>query len=244
MWYLYRITNIVNNKVYIGQSVDPKTRWSRHRSDAKYSEKNRNYHLTDAIKKYGVDSFLFEIIAQAKTLEDMDELETLCIEQYKSTNPQFGYNNSPGGQGKRPMSLETKRRLSESLKGRISPMKGKHQSDAAKALLSKANKGKIGNMKGKHHSVETKNLLSKINTGKVYSDDTKNKKSKSMIGKNSGSQNGMYGKKSIRAKLTQEQANDIRCEYSNGGISLLKLSVKYGVSKKTILNIVHWKIYK
>lgn len=53
-----------------------------------------------------------------------------------------------------------------------------------------------------------------------------------------------YEEISIWAKLTQEQANNIRCEYSNGGISLLKLSVKYGVSKRTILNIVHWKIYK
>lgn len=242
MWYLYRITNLVNNKVYIGQSVDPKIRWSRHRSDAKLSSKNRNLHLTSAITKYGVSNFLFEVIAQSKTLEDMDELEILCIEQYKSTNPLFGYNNSSGGQGKRPMSLETRKKLSESLKGRVGPRKGAHLSDETKELLSKANKGNNFRL-GIKTSDSTKTLLSRLNTGKIASPETREKMSKSMIGKNSGESNGMYGKRSVNAKLTQPQATGIRSEYSTGDISLLKLSTKYGVSKKTILNIVQGKIY-
>lgn len=65
-----------------------------------------------------------------------------------------------------------------------------------------------------------------------------------MIGKNVGSNNGMFGKKSSHAKLTQKQAMDIRVEYATGEISMLKLALKYGVSKRTILNILHGKIYK
>jgi hypothetical protein len=56
--------------------------------------------------------------------------------------------------------------------------------------------------------------------------------------------NGMFGKRSKNAKLTFEQAVEIRSEYSLGTISLLELADKYSVSKKTILNIVKNKVYK
>ena len=68
--------------------------------------------------------------------------------------------------------------------------------------------------------------------------------SKSMIGKNIGVKNGMYGKASAHAKLTKEQAILIREEYVYGNISMLKLSKKFNVSKRTILNIIKLKIYK
>lgn len=67
-----------------------------------------------------------------------------------------------------------------------------------------------------------------------------------MIGKNAGEKNGMFGTASEDAscaKLTLIQANEIRKEYLAGGTSSPKLAKKYGVSKKTILNILHNKSY-
>jgi hypothetical protein len=64
-----------------------------------------------------------------------------------------------------------------------------------------------------------------------------------MQGKNSGSKNGMFGIRGPLAKLSMTDAQNIRIEKASG-ISSLKLSVKYNVSKKTILNIIHYKIYK
>lgn len=65
-----------------------------------------------------------------------------------------------------------------------------------------------------------------------------------MLGKNAGAENGMFGKRSPNAKLTVETAGQIRSEYAGGKISMKKLAEKYGVSKKTILNIIHERIYK
>src|SRR5208282_6002188 len=61
MHYLYRITDALNNKVYIGQTVDNKKRWMQHKSYAKNPEKTGQY-IHRAMNKYGVENFTFEII--------------------------------------------------------------------------------------------------------------------------------------------------------------------------------------
>lgn len=241
IWSIYRITNLLNNKVYIGQTKDPKTRWSRHKSDAKLNKKT-NYHLYDSMRKYGIDNFLFEIIVQTQNIENIDCLEIDCINLYNSTDPNIGYNNSPGGQSNKLVSKSTREKISNSLKGRISPRLGYKLSKDEKQHLSILNTGNTYRL-GFKTSLETKNLLSEINTGKIVSLETRQKMSQSMVGKNSGSENGMFGKRSKNAKLSFEQALEIRLEYSLGQFSMLELSKKYNVSKKTILNIVKNKVY-
>jgi group I intron endonuclease len=69
IYYIYKITNLVNNKIYIGQTNNPKRRWIQHKSFAKY---NPNHQLISrAINKYGFQSFNFDIIACAKNIENI-----------------------------------------------------------------------------------------------------------------------------------------------------------------------------
>ena len=133
IWSSYKITNIINNKVYIGQTKSPKTRWSRHKSDARLGKKY-NSHIYNAMRKYGIDNFTFEIIAQTKYIENIDVLEILLIEQYQSTNKDIGYNNSPGGQSNKLVSMETRQKMSNEK----NPMFGK-RSKHAKLTLEQAN---------------------------------------------------------------------------------------------------------
>lgn len=242
LWSIYKITNLLNNKIYIGQTKNIKNRWSRHKSDAKLGKKY-NSHLYEAMRKYGTNNFICEIIVQTQNIEDIDALEVICIQQYNSLNRTIGYNISAGGQTNKLVSAETREKLSKSLKGRISPMKGKNLSQETKDLLSLANKGNTYRL-GVKVTDKTKQLLSNINKGKKISEDTLKKMSQSMIGKNAGDKNGMFGQKSIHAKLTQNQAIKIRHEYAVGDISMIDLSKKYNVSKKTIFNILHNKIYR
>src|SRR5260370_32132682 len=90
IFYIYKIVNVLNNKIYIGQTIHPNKRWYEHRKSA--SHKNPIMAITRAIKKYGADKFEFELIACCKNQEDVDYSEDQLINQYNSKNSDHGYN--------------------------------------------------------------------------------------------------------------------------------------------------------
>lgn len=89
---IYKITNTINNKCYIGQSRDIKTRWAKHLSSYKSSPEWKLYR---AFKKYGIEAFKFEVIEQCQ-IEELNDKEVFWIEYYDSFNT--GYNMTLGGE--------------------------------------------------------------------------------------------------------------------------------------------------
>ena len=89
--YIYKITNKVNGKVYIGQSVRPiEKRFNRHMNDA---IKNKlDTHFARAIRKYGRDNFICEVIDTATNQNDLTLKEQYWIRYYDSVN--LGYNET------------------------------------------------------------------------------------------------------------------------------------------------------
>ena len=108
---VYKITNLVNGKVYIGQSKDVEKRLYEHRICS------TNVHLRRAIKQYGVDNFSFELLEEL-SIEHLNERERFWIASLKATDPNFGYNLSSGGERDAGWchSEESKRKMSESAK--------------------------------------------------------------------------------------------------------------------------------
>lgn len=88
---IYKITNIITHKVYIGQSIDIKRRWQEHKSRA--YEKNTNCYnkpLYRSIRKYGLDNFILEILEEC-SVEQLNEREAYYIKFYDCLIPK-GYN--------------------------------------------------------------------------------------------------------------------------------------------------------
>lgn len=83
---LYKIENLINGKVYIGQSIHPEKRWWEHCRHAKAQDDNLPIHL--AIYKYGKKFFKFEVLEWS---EDYDKREAELIKFYNSLTPN-GYN--------------------------------------------------------------------------------------------------------------------------------------------------------
>ena len=89
---IYKITNLINGKVYVGQSVNILTRWRRHRSEM--NNLNNCYPIYKAMRKYGLENFAFEVIEEcSKNL--LDEREKYWIKYYNSYYD--GYNQTSGG---------------------------------------------------------------------------------------------------------------------------------------------------
>lgn len=90
MW-IYKITNIQNNKIYIGQTIRPvKNRFHRHINDA--MNNILDTHFARAIRKYGSENFSIEIIDKAESQEELNQKEQYWIQYYNSTID--GYNET------------------------------------------------------------------------------------------------------------------------------------------------------
>src|SRR5580698_1476665 len=91
---IYKITNTVNGKVYIGQTWLYKLqyRWAKEASASSHCT-----YLYNAIAKYGKDKFTFEFLTVCHTQEVADHLEARFIDQYDSRNKNKGYNLKTAG---------------------------------------------------------------------------------------------------------------------------------------------------
>ena len=90
---IYKITNTINNKAYIGQSLNIEERWKRHKYHCHIID---HYPLYQAFAKYGIDNFNFEIIKECLP-EELNSLEMYYINYYDTFKN--GYNQTEGGEG-------------------------------------------------------------------------------------------------------------------------------------------------
>lgn len=182
---IYKIVNVINNKVYIGQTTNFYRREKYHFNLLKRNA-HSNQHLQLAVLKYGYDNFKFEILEEC-SIDELNDRETYYCNLYNVYDRKCGYNiqimnnniyiqsietkqklseigktktkeknsffgrkhrddtkeknrifhlgKSPGNKGI-PMSEETKRKISESKKGCVSPNKGKSMSQEQKDKIS------------------------------------------------------------------------------------------------------------
>lgn len=107
---IYKLTNLSNGKIYIGQSVNVEDRIYKHKMALK-GNYHKNDHLQKAWNKYGEDSFLFELIKSCK-IRYLDRFEKLYIRIHKSMNVKYGYNNDTGGNLNKTLAPQTIEKLS------------------------------------------------------------------------------------------------------------------------------------
>lgn len=166
---IYKLTS-PSNKCYIGQTINLVERKRTLYNPNKYYSGHR---LDNAIKKYGIENFQYEIIIQIvesnkeKLREKLDELEKFYIEKYDSYNN--GYNMTLGGSGSNGcfQTEESKRKISEKAKGRKGSMLGRHLTEEQRNKISnfaKTRTGEKNSFYGKTHSEEAKLKIGRANS--------------------------------------------------------------------------------
>lgn len=163
MWTVYKHTT-PNGKVYIGiTSRKPVERWN---NGCGYIN---NPHFYNAIKKYGWGNITHEVLFEALEQNQAFELEQQLIQEYKSYDRQFGYNNDLGGSGFK-MTEEQKAKQSQRIKSLWEDEEyKKKQSKAIKNAWTeekrKAHSGANHPMYGKHYCEEVRKKLKESKKG-------------------------------------------------------------------------------
>ena len=134
---IYKITNLINNKIYIGQTTRSlEERWRLH----KRSKSCRAIY--SAILKYGINNFKIETVCECLTIEELNIKESEYIQLYKSISPN-GYNLRGGGNNNF-LSEETKLKISNANKGQISWCAGKKLGPKSELIKQKISQAKLG----------------------------------------------------------------------------------------------------
>jgi group I intron endonuclease len=167
---IYQIRNLIDNKIYIGSAINLKSRESQHFRSLR-NRTHKNSHLQNAYNKYGENSFIFCVIEIVEDKKYLIEKEQYWIDYCESYNREYGYNiciiaNSSLGVKR---TAETKRKVSESLKGSKNYNYGKIKSEETRKKLSDAHKGK-------KHSEEHRRNNSITKKGKNLGETNKNHK--------------------------------------------------------------------
>lgn len=174
---VYKITNLVNGKVYIGASKNIERRWWEHK-------KRVNSPIHSDLETFGLENFKFEILLECpKTMLAQWERDMICL--YDSDDPEKGYNSK----NDRPYCLK----ISENLKGKnryprtdyqkqkaSESHKGIPLSDEARRKMSESHKGKPAWNRGIPRSEEAKRKISEALKGRKKSEESSRKKSEKM----------------------------------------------------------------
>lgn len=174
---IYKITNDINGKIYVGQTTNLYKRWRKHISCAKSKRLKYKSHLYYAMKRYGIEHFRIEIIEKC-SYEDLEEKERYWIEKLNSLEPN-GYNILKGG---------------KHLYKSDNPFYGKHHSDKTKEEISKKNTGRCVNE-------DERKMRAKINSGKNNPFYGKHHSQETIdIIRSKNIKNGLYKRLSVRMK--------------------------------------------
>jgi len=109
--YIYKITNLINGKIYVGQTIqkNPKMRWYSHLADAR-STKRKGY-LQNSINKHGPENFHWEVIDQAMSLDELNQKEIKWLDHYKKTNIVYNLREAGGNKRHSPRSIEKMKKV-------------------------------------------------------------------------------------------------------------------------------------
>lgn len=140
---IYKITNLINEKIYIGSAAGKRgivDRWYQHKSQLK-NKRHYNQFLQNTYNKYGVDCFKYEIIEECLP-EKCLEREQFYLDKYKSFDANFGYNlcKKAGNTLGRKHSEQTKLKISRNRQYSAPVNKGVRMGEEFRSNVSNAQK--------------------------------------------------------------------------------------------------------
>ena len=227
--YIYKWTNKINGKIYVGKTTRTiKERLRGYKDDIKSVEKGTYKHkfpIVFALHKYGIDNFIFEVIDIASDNIELNIKETDWIAKLDACNKEIGYNCLKGGNDGwlgRKHTQESKDKMSKTRKGKwqggINPKSKMNDTDKDNMIIDFNNSLNILDLSAKYkiHRTQVLRIL----------------KSR-----------GITVKNNHNSKITMEIANQIRLDRQTNKITMQKLAEKYNLSAACICKIINNELW-
>ena len=214
---IYCIVNKLNNKRYVGKSVDIERRFIHHKyllTQYNRDKKKTNRHLFNAVNKYGIENFSFDIIEVFDDVNEelLSERELFWIDFYDSCNRKYGYNLRRDSSTKMIVHDETRKLASENFSGEKNPNYGNYWTDEQKTKMS--NIAKYRHSELNVYGDEWKSKISEASK-KMWKDEDKKKAMADKVSK-TRSEKGFrfyqYDKKTLELVKVWESMVDILSE--------------------------------
>jgi group I intron endonuclease len=156
---IYKVTNLNNNKIYIGQTIQTlPCRKSKHKQ--RVFKSDRKTYFYNAIRKHGWGNFKWEILGYCNNKKELDKAEIACIKFFKSTNKKYGYNSTKGGDGLSEPIESVREKLREHGKSRTNFKHTEETKEQIKQTVNEYYQKNDGPNKGKKFSKESKKRMS------------------------------------------------------------------------------------
>ena len=226
MAIIYCYTNLINNKKYIGQTINPQQRFNAHKSavtNTTSAEYDAPIHR--AMRKYGYENFEYSVLAQLNDDRDIDllnEIERYYISKFDSRIPN-GYNILQGGKNSDRPSMEfeeKERRIWDQAE-----LSKEEVIELRKAFANKMSPKQIydAQYKNRLHFQSFMNIWTGKRYGLIMPEVFENRS---------------------HTKLNEDIVRAIRRDRAETGASYQKLADKYSISKATIADIVNLRTWK
>lgn len=251
-YYIYKTTNLINHKQYIG----------KHYGELDDSYLGSGTLLKKAIEKYGKQNFIKDILYIAKDNDEANIKEKEFIKIYNAVESELFYNLHEGGDGG-----NNNQKISESLSGEKHPMYNKHHSIETKEKISKSSRaywteekrreralqyaGSGNPMYGKKKSKESEYKRLQNTNFSAYRDEKYRMKMSKAV---AGEKNGNYGNKGEKAKngkqvcMCDENWNIIKI-FNTKNLALDFLGIKghsslnQAIKEKRLYKNYYWKMF-
>ena len=216
---IYEIRNNINNKFYIGSSINIKNRWRAHRSLLNRGI-HPNIHLQFAWTRYGAENFSLNVLFECKS-KQLLEKEQQILNDTKCTNRKIGYN----------VALEA-----------IAPMMGRCHTEKSKQRMSEVKMGRHNSFFGKKHSRKTKNKIAQKKLGRKLAPE--HRKKVLLTAYRPGEENHNAKLTAENVFKLRKDAEDFYAKHGNMRGFYVLAHKEYNVHKSTLQKVVKKETWK
>jgi group I intron endonuclease len=226
---IYAIINKINNKIYVGSTINFKKRWIKHKTELR-NKKHHSKHLENAWHAHGEENFQFKVLEEVENIQDLINKEQYYLDFYKSYREENGYNICEFAETVRGVRRSEEEKIN--LSKHFNP-KSCMDLELAKQIRNKYSTGKYSHRELAKEFNTSKTTIKEIIYNTRWVDNNYLPPKKSEIMKRGG-----------KKILTEKQFHKIKKLRKETNLTIKEMAKKFKVKIGVINRVIYNDVYK